>query len=90
MFEIPLPFTQEGHDAHQQVCQQSTPYLPFYGIPAKAYKGAYLKRLLDFLEESLDAPSAAIQVTYAGGSPVHIIAQETDGYFLAIAIRNFS
>lgn len=40
--------------------------------------------------ESLDVPSAAIQVTYAGGSPVHIIAQETDGYFLAIAIQNFS
>ena len=60
MFEVAPPITQEGHDAHQQICQQSTSYLPFYGVAAESDKGADLKRLLDSFEEGFNAPSATI------------------------------
>ena len=36
------------------------PYLPFYGVAAESDKGEDLKRLLDFFEEGLNAPTATI------------------------------
>ncbi len=70
------PLAEKGAEAQQQINQQSRPHLPPHRIGVVAEEVGQLKRLLEFLEKDLDAPTAAIPIGSRLGAPFQIVGQE--------------
>lgn len=73
------PVTLEGDKPKQDIKQHGGPQLPAYGVLGVTKEVAYFEGLLDLLEEGLNAPSASIQITDTGSSPVKVVGQEDHG-----------
>jgi len=74
--EAVAPLAQEGAEAQQQIDQQRGPHLPADGVGVVAEEVGQLEGLLEFLEEDLDAPAAAIQVGDGLGAPSQVVGQK--------------
>src|SRR5690348_6768251 len=60
--EAVAPLAEERAKAQQEVHQQRGPHLPSHRIGVVAKEVGQLERLLELLEEDLDAPAAAVQL----------------------------
>ena len=73
------PLTLECDKAQQDIKEQCRPELPADGMLGVPKKVTDFEGLLDLLEEGLDTPAAAIQITDARSSPFKVIGQEDHG-----------
>ena len=73
------PLALESDKSKQHIKQHGCPKLPANGMLGVAKEVADLEGLLDLFEEGFDAPSASIQITDAGSSPLKVIGQEDHG-----------
>ena len=73
------PLALESDKSKQHVKQHGRPKLPADGVLGVSQKVADFEGLLDLFEEGLDSPSAAIQITDAGSSPLKVVGQEDHG-----------
>jgi len=74
--ETVIPPVHELETAHQQMDEQSGPYLPAHGIGTIAEKIGELERLLDFLKEHLDVPTAAVELGHGPRTPFKVVRQK--------------
>jgi hypothetical protein len=74
--EAMVPAAEEGLEAQQQVQQQGGPGLAAYSVGVVAEEVAELESLLDLLEEDLDLPAGAVEVSDGGGGPSEVVGQE--------------
>lgn len=73
------PLTLECDKAQQDIKEQCRPELPADSMLGVSKEVTDFEGLLDLLEEGLDTPSAAIQITDAGSSPLKVVGQENHG-----------
>ena len=73
------PLALEGDKPKQHIEQHGSPELPAYGMLGVSEEVANFEGLLDLFEEGFDAPSATIQITDAGSSPLKVVGQENHG-----------
>ena len=74
-----FPFVVPAHKAKQQVRQQGSPDLPAHCVLVVAEEICKLERLLDFLEEHLDAPAALVELADGEGRSLEVVGDE--GHF---------
>ena len=74
--EAVAPLAQPGAEAQQHIGQQGRPHLPAHGVGGVAKEVSQLEGLFDLLEEHLDAPAAAVEVSDGLGAPCQIVGQE--------------
>ena len=74
--ETVAPLPQKGAEAQEDISQQRGPDLPFDSVGAVTQKISQLEGLFEFLEEDLDAPTAAIQISDGLGAPSEVVGQK--------------
>ena len=67
------PLALEGDKPKQHIEQHGSPEMPAYGMLGVSEEVANFEGLLDLFEEGFDAPSATIQITDAGSSPLKVV-----------------
>ena len=74
--EAVCPVAAGVQEAQQHVHQQRRPYLPLDGLAAVPKEVAQVQRLLDLLEEGLDAPARLVQIADARRRPLEVVGEE--------------
>ena len=82
------PAAQMGKEPHQQVSQQSSPYLPLDCVLVAADEINQLHRLLQLLEEHFDFPPCPIQFGYGPRTPINIVGDKGHGDILAVDLND--
>ena len=82
--ETVIPSVHELETAHQQMDEQSGPYLPAHGIGAVAKKIGELERLFDFFKEHLDVPAATVELGHCPRTPFKVVRQKDHLDVLAV------
>lgn len=70
------PTREESLEAQQQIAKQSRPDLPANSISTMAKEIGKFERLLDLFEEDLNGPTGAVEISYAAGTPLHVVREE--------------
>lgn len=79
-----IPSVHEFEAAHQQMDEQSGPYLPAHGIGTVAEEVGELERLLYFFKEHLDVPAAAVELGHCPCTPFKVVGQKDHLDVLAV------
>ena len=82
-----IPPVHELETAHQQVYEQSSPYLPAHGIGAITEEVGKLERLLHLFEEYLDVPPAAVELRDRPRAPLLMVGQEDHLDILSVELH---
>ena len=70
------PLAQVRTEAQEHIGQERRPDLPFNGVGVVAEEVSQLQGLFEFLEEDLDAPTAAVEVGDGLGAPLQVVGQK--------------
>lgn len=74
--ETMAPLAEKGGKAQEQVSQHGCPHLQAHRVSIGTQEVRQLERLLEFLEEELNPPSAAVEVRHTLGTRGKVVRQK--------------